>query len=64
MKNYAVIQSRGDMSFMVAVFMTSFDAHHYVERENKGGTYSFDIVEIPHSDLWNDLENAAIKEKG
>lgn len=61
MNNYAVVQKRGDVSFMVAVFMAGFDAQRYADEQNHGQAYTFEVVEIPHNGDWDNLESLALK---
>ena len=63
MHNYVVMQSRGDIHFMIAVFMERSDATQYVENQDGGGFYTFEVVEIPYNDTWENLENLALQHK-
>jgi hypothetical protein len=56
---YAVIQSRGEVSFLVAVFLAEFDARHFAEKLGKNpGAYSFRVEAIADSG-WGICEREA-----
>ena len=64
MQNYVIMQSREGTSFMIAVFMERSDAAQYAENQDGGGFYTFEVVEIPYNDTWENLENLALENKG
>ena len=61
MQNFVVMQSRGGIHFMIAVFMERSDAKQYSENQDGGGFYTFEVVEIPYGDTWENLENLALE---
>ena len=60
MQNYIVMQSRGGNSFMIAAFIERSDAMKFAENQDGGGSYTFEVVEIPCNDTWENLENLAL----
>lgn len=59
MNIYGVMQSRGNHSFLVAVFMADFDANRFAGKQNKVGFYTYEVVQVDNSQGWCLIEKEA-----